>query len=235
MSAYSQCIRCRPCAFRSEAVGVLPGLLKAVLAIQYSPVEKFKVHRCVTYAHTLLLAFCFKRASSGSTAQSLWNLFGTVSRLLQTPERCRGYLNLVYCCLREVARIKWKTTAVYIRGTAFYCILDACACGTVSRRAYAVQTCCWVRQKVKGSTCKVSHSQTGKNGSFLYLEQESAPSWRLGLLQWRSETARIDCESGRMGKRKLLRRLLVRNRQAEGSSTRRVQWSVFFQCSHTGE
>ena len=113
------CIRCIPCAFRSEDVGVLPGLLKAVLAIQYSPVEKFKVHRCVTYAHTLLLAFCFKRASSGSTAQSLWNLCGTVSRLLQTPERCRGYLNLVYCCLREVARIKWKTTAVYIRGTAF--------------------------------------------------------------------------------------------------------------------
>ena len=51
---------------------MLPGLLKAVLAIQYSPVEKFKVHRCVTYAHTLLLAFCFKRASSGSTAQSLY-------------------------------------------------------------------------------------------------------------------------------------------------------------------
>ena len=46
---------------------MLPGLLKAVLAIQYSPGEKFKVHRCVTYAHTLLLAFCFrKRASSGS-------------------------------------------------------------------------------------------------------------------------------------------------------------------------
>ena len=35
-----------------RTAGVLPGLLKAVLAIQYSPVDKFKVHRCVTYAHT---------------------------------------------------------------------------------------------------------------------------------------------------------------------------------------
>ena len=54
-----------------RTAGALPGLLKAVLAIQYSPVDKFKVHHCVAYAHTLLFAFCFKRATSGSTAKSL--------------------------------------------------------------------------------------------------------------------------------------------------------------------
>ena len=50
---------------------MLPGLLKAVLAIQYSPVEKFKVHRCVTYAHTLLLATRVIRFDSTVALKSL--------------------------------------------------------------------------------------------------------------------------------------------------------------------
>ena len=58
----------------------------------------------------------FQRAPSGSIAQLLLNLCGTVSRLLQTPERV---VVTETCSLCEVAHIKWKTTAVYICGNVF--------------------------------------------------------------------------------------------------------------------
>ena len=32
---------------------MLPGLFKAVLVMQYSPIDQFEVHHCVTNTHTL--------------------------------------------------------------------------------------------------------------------------------------------------------------------------------------
>ena len=62
----------------NRTAGVLPGLFKAVLVMQYSPIDQFEVHHCVTNTHTLtfrpnrfVIAYIIFRQSPTSVSSSV--------------------------------------------------------------------------------------------------------------------------------------------------------------------